>query len=218
MTVPPRPKLYHIVHIDRLASIVSDGQLMCDARMSQRQEVGTMIGMRSIKQRRLGLPISCHSGLRVGDCVPFYFCHRSVMLYLIHRGNNPELSYQDGQGPIAHLEFDMHEAIAWAEQNRRRWAFTLSNAGAYYFEDRCDIGQLGEINWEAVRANQWAGNGVPASLKEGKQAEFLVEKSVPWELVNRVGVINRTMAQRVSAALPESGHRPTVEIMQSWYY
>lgn len=218
MTVPARPKLYHIVHIDRLTSIVGDGRLICDARMTQREGAGTTIGMHSIKQRRLKLPVSCHSDLMVGDCVPFYFCPRSVMLYLLHCGNSHDLTYKEGQGPIVHLEFDMHEVIEWAEDNRRRWAFTLSNAGAYYFEDRCDISQLGEINWEAVRATQWAGNGVSRSLKEGKQAEFLVEKSVPWELVKRIGVINDVIAKRVSAGLQESADRQKIEIRRNWYY
>ena len=30
MTVPAQPKLYHIVHVDRLRSIVADGRLCCD--------------------------------------------------------------------------------------------------------------------------------------------------------------------------------------------
>ena len=30
------------------------------------------------------------------------------------------------------------------------WAFTLSNAGAYYFKDRADLNQLDEIKWDAV--------------------------------------------------------------------
>ena len=55
------------------------------------------------------------------------------MLYLIYR-RNEELTYKGGQEPIVHLEADLHATIAWAQQNARRWAFTLSNAGAYYFE------------------------------------------------------------------------------------
>jgi hypothetical protein len=55
--------------------------------------------MTAIKRRRLGLPLPCHAGDRVADYVPFYFCPRSVMLYLIHRGNHPELTYQGGQSP-----------------------------------------------------------------------------------------------------------------------
>lgn len=88
MPVPERPKLYHIVHFDRLASIVADGCLWCDAEVEQRDSQGTTIGIPHIKQRRLTeLPLASHPGLYVGACVPFYFCPRSVMLYLLHKGN-----------------------------------------------------------------------------------------------------------------------------------
>jgi hypothetical protein len=35
MPAPRHPKVYHIVHIDRLPSIVSDGCLWCDAERSR---------------------------------------------------------------------------------------------------------------------------------------------------------------------------------------
>lgn len=80
------------------------------------------IGMGTIKQRRLNeLFLSSHFGLNVGDCVPFYFCPRSVMLYLIWRANDPELTYR-GQAPIVHLEADLHQTVAWAESQNLRWA------------------------------------------------------------------------------------------------
>jgi hypothetical protein len=123
--------MYHIVHVDRLASIITDGGLQCDALMMKRTAAGTTIGMADIKQRRLELPINCHAGLTVGDCVPFYFCPRSVMLYLLHRGNHPNITYRGGQAPIIHLESDLHVTVDWAKHNEQRWAFTLSNAGAY---------------------------------------------------------------------------------------
>ncbi|RYF30286.1 MAG: DUF4433 domain-containing protein, partial [Cytophagaceae bacterium] len=144
MPVPANPKIYHIVHVDRLASIIADKRLWCDAKMIEKAGAGTTIGMGSIKQRRLGLKLDCRPGLHVGDCVPFYFCPRSIMLYLIHCANHEELTYKGGQGPIVHLEFDMNEVVEWAEEKGRQWAFTLSNAGAYYFEDRCDLADLDE--------------------------------------------------------------------------
>ena len=52
MTVPERPKIYHIVHVDRLPSIVTDGYLWCDAEILRRDPPGTVIGMNSIKSRR----------------------------------------------------------------------------------------------------------------------------------------------------------------------
>ena len=192
---------------------------MCDAEVARRNPAGTAIGMNSIKQRRLNeLPLTSHPGLRVGSCVPFYFCPRSIMLYLIYRANHPELAYHGGQGPILHLEADLRDSVAWAERNDLRWAFTLSNAGAYYFEDRCDLAQLGEIDWDAVQANQWSGNGISRSVKEGKQAEFLIERSFAWELVSRIGVHSQQIYGRVPALLQASAYRPHVEIKPDWYY
>jgi hypothetical protein len=219
MNAPASPKIYHIVHIDRLASIISDGRLWSDAKLSASPKPGTVIGMNSIKRRRLDeLRLTSHPGLLVGQCVPFYFCPRSIMLFLIHCANHEELSYRGGQEPIIHLESDLRAAVAWADQNHRRWAFTLSNAGAYYFEDRRDLNQLGEINWDAIAANRWSGVGISRQIKEGKQAEFLVECSFPWQLVDRVGVCSMSVAQRVAHAWDGAKHRPALEIRPDWYY
>jgi len=214
MPAPANPKIYHIAHVDRLASIVGDGGLLCDAVMAQRANAGTMIGISDIKRRRLTTALSSRPGVKVGDCVPFYFCPRSVMLYLIHRANHENLSYRGGQGPIVHLEADLHAAIAWAETENKKWAFTLSNAGSTYFEDRSEIAQLDEINWNAVATTNWSAS----ATKEGKQAEFLLQERFPWTLVERVGVLNGAVANQVAAALPANGHRPTVQIIPNWYY
>jgi hypothetical protein len=89
--IPNEPKIYHIVHVDRLASIIAGG-LWCDAEVVRRAPPGTTIGMNAIKQRRLKeLTLASHPGLFVGECVPFYFCPRSIMLYLIYQGNHPEV-------------------------------------------------------------------------------------------------------------------------------
>jgi hypothetical protein len=215
--LPAAPKIYHIVHVDRLPSIITEGGLLCDAEIVRRQAtgqaMGTTIGMSDIKQRRLTrLSLDSHPGLFVGQCVPFYFCPRSIMLYLIHRANHEEMTYRGGQGPIVHLEADLARTVAWASGNNLRWAFTLSNAGAFYFEDRADLAQLGEIDWDAVHAPDWRGK------KEGKQAEFLVEKSFPWDLVGRIGVKSQQIYEQVRGALQGVAHKPHVEIKSNWYY
>ncbi len=213
MAVPTAPKVYHIVHADRLPSIVCDKFLWCDAEILRRNPPGTSIGISGIKQRRLDeLTLSSHPQLHVGDCVPFYFCPRSVMLYLIYQHNHPDLGYKDGQGPIVHLEADLRAVVSWANTNGQRWAFTLSNAGSYYFEDRADLKCLDEIDWEAVQARDWRWH------KEGKQAEFLLERCFPWQLVERIGVLSKQVYQTVLNSLPRQGYRPVVEICQEWYY
>ena len=212
MLVPTEPKIYHIVHVDRLPSIIADGHLWCDARIMRHRAPGTTIGMTNIKQRRLANALHSHPDLHVGDCVPFYFCPRSVMLYVIHR-RHPALEYRGGQELILHLEADARRTVTWASRNKRRWAFTSSNAGSSYFDDYSDLTQLHKIDWDAVLANQWAGE-----RRSHKQAEFLIEHSFPWELISRIGTISPDTYRQVVESVRSSTHRPAVEIKPAWYY
>lgn len=213
MPVPANPKIYHIVHVDRLASIANDGCLWADSEVLDRQSPGTTIGMSTIKARRLTeLTLASHPNLYVGQCVPFYFCPRSVMLFLISRANHPNLAYRGGQQPIIHLEADLYTVIQWARDNNHRWAFTLSNAGARYFEDRADPADLDKLDWEAIAAHSWK------HCQEGKQAEFLIERRFPWELIERIGVLGNSVYRTVVEALPRDAHRPRVEVKNDWYY
>ena len=211
---PDRPQLYHITHIDNLPSILQDGGLRSDAAMLARGGPAAAIGMGSIKSRRLRLPVKCFPGDRVGDYVPFYFCPRSVMLYLLHRGNHPELNYQGGQAPILHLAADMYEVVDWANEEGRRWAFSLSNAGAVYTEFRNRLDQLDQVNWTAVAATDFR----QPQIKEGKQAEFLVRDFLPWRLIRRIGVYSRSVNEQVATILGAGTGRPLVEIRREWYY
>ena len=57
----------------------------------------------------------------------------------MHKHNSQDITYTGGQNNIIHLEIDLHKAIAWAEENNKRWAFTFSNVGSRYFEDSNDL-------------------------------------------------------------------------------
>ena len=212
MLVPAIPKIYHIVHVDRLPSIIADGYLWSDREARERGVNGTEIGMSNIKERRLGNELESHPGLHVGDCVPFYFSPRSVMLYVINMSNHPQLEYRGGQEPIIHLEADLRETVARADANQRRWVFTSSNAGSGYSEDYSDLSQLKVLDWDAIRSKYWQ------ECREEKQAEFLVEDSFPWDLVSRIGVCSRQIRDRVLSTIQPHSHRPSVAIKPGWYY
>lgn len=212
---PADPKIYHILHVDRLPSVLASGGLLPDTQMNGRNGCGTVIGMHELKAHRLTRSIDGHDRLTVGGCVPFYFCSRSMMLYVIHRANHASLAYRGGQRPIVHLEADMRAVVDWANRQGRRWAFTLGNASANYAEFRTSLAQLSDVNWQAVLGTDFS---TPAT-KDAKQAEFLLEGGFPWELVERIGVIDNTVAQGVFDAMSaRDSHRPQVEIMRGWYY
>lgn len=212
---PSRPKIYHITHVDNLAPILADGELVSDADMIARGGPARAIGMSSIKRRRVErLEVGCHPGIKVGDCVPFYFCPRSVMLYVIHRANHAELAYRGGQNPIIHLEADLHDVVRWVEDNDRQWAFSLSNAGSYYAQFRSGLDALDQLDWDAIQASDFSDQ----SIKEGEQAELLVHHSFPFELVERIGVRSSTVKAQASLLLTGSRYEPVVEVIPTWYF
>ena len=211
---PPAPSIFHITHVDNLRAIATEGYLRSDATMIQRGGPAAGIGMSTIKQRRLMLPVRCHPGDHVGDYVPFYFCPRSIMLYVISRQNHPDLRYRGGPQPIVHLEADLHEVVAWAAQHACRWAFSLSNAGAVYATFHASIDHLSELDWSAIGARDFR----PANVKEAKQAEFLVRDAFPWSLIRRVGVAAQATLDAAHAALAGVPHQPLIEIRTDWYY
>jgi len=213
--VPAQPKIYHITHVNNLAGIVREGVLVSDATMLARGGPSVTIGMSEIKRRRIEeIVVSCHSATKVGDYVPFYFCPRSVMLFLIHKANHPDLRYLGGQEPILHLEADLHEVVRWADREGLRWAFSLSNAGSYYVEFHDRLDKLALINWAAVSERDFRS----PDIKEGKQAEFLVRGTFPWELVRRIGVCSAGIKAQAEIVLESATHRPPVEILRHWYY
>lgn len=215
MPPPPKhPKIYHITHVDNLPAIVAANMLKSDARMIAEGGPAAPIGMSRIKQRRLTLPVTCHPGDYVGEYVPFYFCSRSVMLFMLHKANDPDIPRKDGQGPIVHLEADLHTVVKWAQGKNRKWAFSLSNAGAGYAEFRNDAADLDEIDWPAVANNSWS----PPSIKEGKQAEFLVHNTFPWELVERIGFYSMVTGRKATSAVAPAAHHPAIEMKTTWYY
>jgi len=212
--IPKSPKIYHITHLENLPQI-ADGVLWSDAERIRRQLNCKIVGMSEIKRRRLEeLEVNCHPGTKVGEYVPFYFCPRSIMLFLLHRGNHVDLSYPGGQRPIVHLQADLHQVVEWAGTEGKRWAFSHGNAGARYAEFSSKLEQLGELDWDAISATIWKD----PIVKEHKQAEFLVRDSFPWELVERIGVIDKQIAEQVANVLSDAAYNPDIVTAPSWYY
>jgi hypothetical protein len=197
--------------VDNLASIVADGFLWPDAVMVKR--AGTRgIGNNEIKTDRLALPVSCHPGTMVGQYVPFYFCPRSVMLYVISKRNHPNVAYREGQGSVVHIVADLQQVVEWANANGHHWAFTAINAANRAADFYSDLSDLSKVDWVAVNATSWV------SCRDQKMAEFLVCDRFPWELVRGIGVYSEAVGAQVVRTYGGSAHRPQVKVKRDWYY
>ena len=134
------------------------------------------------------------------------------MLYVISQQNHPLLQYRGGQGPIVHLEADLHQVVQWARENNRFWAFSTIDAAHSAAAFYCALDRLNEINWSAVNAQSWM------HCRDEKQAEFLVRESFPWHLIRRIGVHSHSMVQMARNAVGSATHRPNIEVRRDWYY
>ncbi len=214
-TVPQDQKIFHITPVSNLAGIVGDQVLWSDAARLAKGLDCQIVGMSRIKQRRLmEIEVACHQGTKVGEYVPFYFCPRSVMLYILCRGNHPDIDYRGGQEPIVHLQADLAATVAWAKSSHVWWAFSNGNAGAFVTKFYSDLSDLNRVDWSAVQAADWRD----LAVRERKQAEFLVYESFPWQLVEKIGVVNTRTATQVNQAIGDANHQPVVKVEQEWYY
>jgi hypothetical protein len=212
---PSSPKIYHITHIDNLPSIATSMGLVSDAQRIASDLSCSVVGMSIIKQRRLEeIAVACHPSTTVGQYVPFYFCPRSIMLYILRMGNHPDVSYRGGQSSIVHLQADFYQVITWAKANAVPWAFSSGNAGSYLTSFYKNPAQLGEIDWNAIRSTDFRD----AKIKEGKQAEFLMFNVFPWTLIEKVGTIDPTIATKAKMALVNASHQPTIAVEPTWYF
>jgi hypothetical protein len=204
--VPSNPPIFHITHVENLASIIAHGCLWSDAQRIARKLVTTNIGYSHIKQRRLNRPVTAGARGKLGDYVPFNFCPRSVMLYVVSRGHQ---DYGGGQDEIVHLVSSVNTAIAIGKP----WAFTDLHADLGYASYFNSLAKLSEVDWKVMPLIQWGGND---EVTAKRQAEFLVHESFPWSAVESIGVKSTAVAAKVQALL--RGGAPPVAVRPDWYY
>lgn len=212
---PAFPKIYHITHIDNITRIWQSGAIWSDAERIRQGLDCRIVGMSEIKRRRLEeLEVDCHSDTKVGEYVPFYFCPRSIMLYILHRGNHPDIAYAGGQRPIVHLQADLLTTVGWADDHGIKWAFSDRNAGTRFAQFYNDLDDIDKVNWKAIDSTDFRS----MEVKEGKQAEFLIWESFPYNLIEKVGVFDAATLEKVNDALSYVAQKPTVSVETGWYF
>lgn len=203
--------IYHITHLSNLPSILANGGLFPDSSIRQAALPHTRIGYEHIKQRRLTRKVQTAARGFLGDYVPFNFCPRSVMLYVIHVGAVD--GYEGGQDGVLHLV----SSIASATGCGKPWTFTDRHADLGYARYFDSLTNLKEVDWDVMPRRQWGGAGND-EIKEKRQAEFLVHGFFPWKSVLQIGVKTPEIADQVKSLVRYFDHRPDVLIEPSWYY
>lgn len=199
-------KLFHITDISNLAAILSAGGLLSDVALAK--SAHSVIGYEHIKQRRMTqYRVQCCSSRFVGEFVPFYYCPRSPMLYLINQGKTGKpLGYQNN---VVHLQTSIGRVMNACSS----WAISDGNAGAGYTSFYNELSALDQLDWEVISSNNWSGD-----RRNKKQAEFLAADFLPWEAIESVGCFNSQAVSRVAKSIANSAYKPQLLSKPDWYY
>lgn len=199
--------IYHITDVTNLTKIIGNGGLLSDVAISKAGGPAVMIGHDHIKVRRMTqYRVPCTGNRFVGEFVPFYYCPRPPMLYVMNRGGTGLAA--GGQTTVVHLISTVHLGT----ESGRPWAISDSNAGSAYAQFYSETDKLDLLNWEAIGARYWQ------EVTTAKQAEFLVADSFPWERILGIACHNATVGERVKTLLTPVAHKPQVLIKPNWYY
>ena len=200
-------QIFHITHVNNLPGIIAMDRLWCDAQRISQGFGNTNIGYSHIKARRLTHPVTVSEGGTLGDYVPFNFCPRSVMLFVVSRGHD---NYREGQEPIVHLVSSIDSIVATG----RPCAFTDRHADLGYANQYDSLDDLDKVDWAVMPERYWNDY----EKKEKRQAEFLVHDYCAWAVIEEIAVINQSVKEKVEMALAGATHKPAVYIRRNWYY
>jgi hypothetical protein len=210
--------IYHITHISNLAKIVAENALVCDDEAERRGLCNQSIAYSELKERRRIRQVEklffghVAAGGVLSDYVPFYFANRSPMLYAIHTGQVPQ--FQGKQNDVVYLVSSAESVAA----SGCPWCFTNGHAVEGVTEFYDDLKDLPQVNWAVINSWSWKNTLSEPDRKRLKQAEFLVHRSCPWTLVERIGVLNQSIAAQVREIIAGAAHQPAVTIEPNWYY
>jgi hypothetical protein len=134
------------------------------------------------------------------------------MLLQLHTGRVE--GYREGQAPLIHAMSTVQEIIC------ARLGFVFSDGhGVAFFTKWFDhVSKLVEVDWDMVYADYWADTVEDMDRQRRKQAEFLVHRFCPWDVVTRIGVFNSAVRRRVDSILADHGMTTPTEVHERWYY
>ena len=202
--------IYHITHVNNLASIVRDERLWCDGEMENRDCI--TIGYRSLKDRRAGTEVTVSKYGTLADYIPFYFAPRSPMLFKISHGAVD--FYEGGQDPIVYLV----STIELVVKEKLPFCFTDGHAVMALSKQYDDLDHLNRVDWKIMRERYWNDTNEDGDRKRRRMAEFLVHNFFPWSLIGEIGVFDSKRKQKVEKLIGSDKHKPVVTIHRDWYY
>ncbi len=210
--VPDRSKiwLYHITSWRNLAGIIGSGGLWCSHERNRRGLHPVSAAHPRLVTRRAAFGVSHSPFGTLADYEPFTFAPRSPMLCAIAYGKVVNVSQKD----MVHLCIRLERVLT----SEAKWLFSDGHAVMQLSRFWNSEADLNRIDWPLMKEEQWADTESDRDRSRRRQAEFLIHRFVPWDLVGGIGVFDEAVKEKVEEIVENAAQRPPVREMRKWYY
>ena len=208
------PILYRMTHIDNIEHILTYGITHKNSERANPNYKpigdGEVISVRD----HTPVPEEISLGGVLGDYIPFYFCPRSPMHYVIYKGYNSVGKVSESN--IVYLISDV-DSIVEAELP---FIFTnghaVSDLTLFFSSDETD--KFRTLDWEVICNNYWRDTEEDPDRKRRKEAEFLIKRDVPVGCIIGLAVYNEEAKNRMEKLITSLGIDIRVAIRKNFYY
>ena len=210
---PLEVRIYHICLFANLASVLQSGEFCSTNVLGQRGIVPVSIAYGHLQQRRRELNVPCAPAGTLHDYVPWSFSARSPMLCAIANGKVESSVSQD---QILHLVSD----VGRVQAAKLTFVFTdghpLTSVFTRYSNDLSQL--ISFLDWPVLLDLWWNNTAADSDRSRRRQAEFLIHRAAPWEIVRGIAVQTPEMKHRVEQLVQNYRHQPKIQVLPEWYY
>jgi ssDNA thymidine ADP-ribosyltransferase, DarT len=208
-SIPHLIWLYRITHRDNLPHILHHG--ICNKNHPDANPEYVPIGHKDIIGKRKDHPVKIEGYGNIGDYVPFYFTHNSIMLYNILTGYGvPKLAPEN----IIFITATLSNIVTCGH----RYFFTDGQANTHISNHLHELADLDQIDWDVIQSGDFRKTITDIDRPRRYQAEFLVHGHLPVNYIETIAVYNDSSATFVKQELEKTGILIPVYIKKYFYF
>lgn len=172
-------RIFRITHYQNLPFILKNGIVCASSPIQDPNFV--KIGFQSLIDVRAITEVKASPGGVLNDYVPFYFCPKSPMLYVLFKKRVPD--FFGSQEDLIYLVSSVETIVKQSLQ----FVFSDRHAKLIYANFYNQHKDLGLLDWTAIQSEKWGDQYDPTrTVREFKQAEFLVHSQVPIHCIEGI--------------------------------
>lgn len=208
---PQRARIFRIVHISNVPSILDHGGLHCQ-NSADLDPTYINIGNDSLidKRTRRYVPIPPYGPL--SDYVPFYFTPFSIMMYNIKTGYGG-ITRRDNTDIVMFVS-----SVHRLKELGVPFVFTNQHAYAVDTEFYNDLQHLDVIDWLLLQRRDFKTDDDDPGKQLRYQAEALIHRYVPLEAILGIACVNDVIRKNLEVLLEERGIQLPVRSTPTWYF